>query len=142
MAKYHNTKIDGMGYEEYAYDYIVNQGNTDLDDIELELSCRFKMPDRIARSLGTNILHNIAGCRDKLAQNIAERKQAERLAAMPWQEHPATERQIDYLGKLGMTEIPENLTKLQASKLIDELTARRDEELDADASAFVALVLS
>ena len=33
---------------------------------------------------------------------------------------PATEKQIDYLKKLGLTEIPENLTKKEAFQLIRE----------------------
>ena len=141
MAKYHNIEIDGMGYEEYAYDYIVAQGNVDIDDIELELSCRFKMPERVARSLANNILHNIAGRRDELAQKIAQKRTAERLASMPWQEHPATERQIEYLRKLGQDTVPAELTKLQASKLIDALKIRQDEELDSSAAKFVASIL-
>ena len=41
---------------------------------------------------------------------------------------PATENQIDYLEKLGMTEIPEDLNRNQASQMIDELKEKASYE--------------
>ena len=142
MARYHNAQVNGMNYEQYAYDYIVTQGNTDIEDIGLEMDCRFKMPWRMGEDLGRSIVKNTGGYRDQLAQQIAQAQEAARLAQMPWQEHPATERQIEYLGDLGLETVPNNITKLQASKLIDALKAQRDNEMDEDANEFVAAILA
>jgi len=137
MAKYHNIKINGMGYEEYAYDYIVNRGNADIDDIELELSCKFGTPESTGLALARNILSNTNGRRDEIAQSI----KAAQIAAMPWQEQPATAPQIKYVSDLGLNTVPNGLTKLQASKLIDGLKEQRDNELDDGAIALVASLL-
>lgn len=66
MAKYHNTQVNGMNYRQYAYHYIVTQGNTDLEDAELELECTFNMPESAARSLARNIIHDINGIRAEI----------------------------------------------------------------------------
>lgn len=118
MAKYHSTQINGMGYEEYAYDYIINQGNTDIEDIGLEMEIRFGMKAGQGEVLGRNIISNLGGYCDQIAQRIAEQQETERLAQTPWQEHPATSKQIRYLIDLNV-KLEDGMTKARASELID-----------------------
>ena len=66
MAKYHNTQVNGKNYRQYAYNYIVTQGNTDLEDATLELECTFDMPESVARSLAYNLIHDINGIRAEI----------------------------------------------------------------------------
>jgi hypothetical protein len=66
MAKYHNTQVNGKNHRQYAYDYIVTQGNTDLEDATLELECAFNMPESAARSLAFNVIHDTNGIRAEI----------------------------------------------------------------------------
>jgi hypothetical protein len=107
-----------MGYEKYAYDYIVNQGNTDIEDIGLEMESKFKMPWRTGEALGRTIINNTGGHRDRIAQNITQSQETAQLAQTPWQQHPATSKQIQYLIDLGV-RLENGMTKARASALID-----------------------
>lgn len=142
MAKYHNIRVNGMNWCEYAYDLVVNQ-NKSIEDATDELCYgEFGMPEGTAESIAQNIAWNIGNVRDELAQQIAQRLERERLASMPWQQHPATKAQCDYLRALGLETLPAGLTKLQASKLIDALKEQQDDELNQAADEFVQAVLS
>ncbi len=118
MAHYHNHRVNGMGYREYAFDYIVTQGNTDLDDITSEMYYEFKMSDSAIKTLAMGIIHNTSGLRDAIIAEIDCRYETRRLNSLPWQNHPATQAQIDYLNILEV-EVDGGLTKGEASQLID-----------------------
>lgn len=119
MAKYHRATVDGKNYREYAYDIIVNQGMSH-EDAAWKLECRFDMPESAAVSLAKRIAWNTAGFRDELTTEFEAKIQATELASTPWQQHPATEKQLSYLKNLGVN-VTRQLTKSDASEIIDSV---------------------